>query len=91
MSETSGTLTKKQRAYRHDIVERSRRQSDGSVSGVRGYGSARARERAIRDMAAAGCEPPINYFVCFSDVQSPYALQYGHAAWVAPGTISVQR
>ena len=26
-----------------------------------------------------------NYFVKFSDVNSPYALQFGFASWVTPG------
>jgi len=55
-------------------------------NGVRGYGSAADRRRAITMLAKQGC----NYFVTYRDVRSRYALTFGFATWVAEGRISVQ-
>lgn len=53
---------------------------DQLVGGVLFCGSAEAREEWIRRLSKAH---PLrfNHFVCFRDVQSPWALQFGHHAW----------
>lgn len=47
------------------------------VSRIRGYASSADRERAIKQLFRKG----YNHFVCFRDVQSEFALQYGLALW----------
>jgi len=44
---------------------------------IRGYASRADRERAIKQLFRKGW----NHFVCFRDVQSEFALQYGLALW----------
>lgn len=55
------------------------RQVLGTKHGVRGYKTAADRERAIKVMSRRGIA---NHFVCYRDVRSEFALQFGSAAWV---------
>jgi len=48
---------------------------------TRGYSRSSHRKSAIKMLAKRGW----NYFVCFRDVQSEFALQMGHADWVESG------
>ena len=48
---------------------------------IRGYKSSRDRNIAITQLHKKGW----NYFVCYVDVQSHYALLVGNADWVEPG------
>lgn len=54
---------------------------------VRGYDSSANRKRAIAALARKG----FNYFVCFRDVQSTYALLYSKADWVKPSRIYIDK
>ncbi len=45
---------------------------------VRGYNSRRARNIAITQLTRRG----FNYFVCYKDTQSEYALMASWAEWV---------
>jgi len=49
----------------------------GTQTGTRGYRTAADRERSIKMLARRG----LNYFVCYRDVQSEFALHYGVAFW----------
>ena len=51
----------------------------------RGYSSFSARLKAIHALARAG----FNYFVPYRDVHAEFALQYGVADWVRPGSVHV--
>jgi hypothetical protein len=70
------------------IILANRTDQDGFTNGYRGYDSAAARESAIRVLRIVY---GANYFVCYRDVQSPFALMFGHAAWVPEGRIHVNR
>jgi len=48
---------------------------------IRGYESRADRKRAIAMLRRQG----YNYFVCYRDTQSEFALQYAKADWVKPG------
>lgn len=58
-----------------------------SAPGFRGYTSRGNRNRAVTALRKRG----FNYFVFFQDVRSAYALNFGVAAWVAPGTVYINR
>ncbi len=47
-------------------------------NGVRGYNSAANRKRAIKNLVRFG----YNYFVCYRDTQSEFALTFSIANWV---------
>lgn len=51
----------------------------------RGYASAADRKRAIKQLIRKGW----NHFVCYRDVQSQFALEFGKAAWVGEGAAYV--
>jgi len=57
------------------------------IEHTRGYANAADRKRAIAMLAKQGW----NYFICFRDVQSDFALAYNKADWVTPGGIHVSR
>lgn len=48
------------------------------TQGIRGYKSSADRKRAIKMMIRSG---RFNHFVCFRDVKSEFALQFGFAEW----------
>lgn len=54
------------------------RRNDPSWKRWRYYESHADRKRAISQLIRRG----YNYFVCFADVQSPYALEYSVSEWV---------
>lgn len=58
-----------------------------SSKAYRGYSDAGNRNRAIAQLRRRG----FNYFVCYRDVQSPFALNFGVATWVAPGGVYINR
>jgi len=53
----------------------------------RGYRSSLARKIAIAHLRRRG----LNYFVCYRDTQSAFALQAGWAAWVGDGQAYICR
>ena len=67
------------------------------TSYCRGYKTAADRKRAITMLTGmpyshpgfADDGKPINYFTCYRDVQSEFALMYGHAEWVEDGKTHV--
>lgn len=61
-----------------EIIKKSVNKSNGRLCGYRGYNSATDRNRAIKMFYRAG----YNYFVCYRDTQSEFALNYGWAEWV---------
>lgn len=48
------------------------------TSDIRGYDSSKARKCAIKRYIRLG----FNYFVCFKDTQSEFALEIGKVSWV---------
>jgi hypothetical protein len=55
--------------------------------GIRGYKTKGDQYRAIAMLRKQG----FNYFICFKDRQSDYALQIGHADWVREGDVYIDR
>ena len=53
----------------------------------RGYTSPANRKRAIAGLRKKGW----NHFVCYKDTKSEFALQFGKAAWVQPGSVYIDR
>lgn len=56
----------------------------------RGYRTSADRSRAIKNMFRRS-EGKVNYFVCYKDVHAEFALHFGHATWVSPGTYYLNR
>lgn len=56
------------------------------IRGMRGYKRASDRKRAVKQLHKRG----YNYFVFYTDVRTPYALQYSHASWVHPSTYELK-
>lgn len=53
----------------------------------RGYTTPANRKRAVAGLRKQGW----NYFVFYYDAQSTYALQFGKANWVEPGSVYINR
>lgn len=51
----------------------------------RGYSSLANRKRAIAALRKQGW----NHFTCYKDTKAEFALQFGKAAWVEPGSVYI--